>query len=228
MSIHRYSDAERQAVYRAIHERRDMRHFLPDPIDPEVLHRLIAAAHMAPSVGFMQPWRFLRITDFSLRERIHRHVEEERRMTAQALGQRSDEFMRLKVEGILTCAELLAVALTDEREAFIFGRRTMPEMDLASASCAIQNFWLAARSEGIGVGWVSLFEPAALRALCKMPEASQPIALLCVGHVAEFYTAPMLETEGWDERRSLESLLYENEWGASSTRIATEHSPETT
>jgi 5,6-dimethylbenzimidazole synthase len=214
MTSHRYPDQELQGVYRAIYERRDMRHFLPDPVDPSVLERLMQAAHRAPSVGFMQPWRFLRITDAALRQKIHQHVNEERILTAQALGKREDEFMRLKVEGILACGELLVVGLTDQRESFVFGRRTMPEMDLASASCAIQNFWLAARAEGIGVGWVSLFDPEYLRQLCKMPEGSQPIAVLCVGHVEKFYDAPMLEAERWDVRRPMESIIYENAWGS--------------
>lgn len=213
MNSHRYSDPDIEAVYRAIRERRDMRHFRPDPVDPLVLERLIGAAHMAPSVGFMQPWRFLRITDAGLRQRIHQHVDAECILTAQALGERSDEFMKLKVEGILACGELLVVGLADRREAFIFGRRTMPEMDLASAACAIQNLWLAARAEGIGVGWVSLFDPEHLRMLCGMPAGSQPIAILCIGHVEEFYPAPMLEAEQWDRRRALESIVFENSWG---------------
>ena len=213
MSSHRFSDQEIEGVYRAIRERRDMRHFQSRPIEPEQLARFIDAAHMAPSVGFMQPWRFIRIVDRQLRQRIHQHVNEERIVTAQALGKRSDEFMRLKVEGILTCAEVLVVGLTDKRDAYIFGRRTMPEMDLASASCAIQNFWLAARAEGIGVGWVSMFDPVRLRELCNMPEGSQPIAVLCVGHVDEFYPAPMLETERWDRRRPLNEVLFEDAWG---------------
>lgn len=192
-----------------------MRHFLPIPIEPEQLNRFIEAAHLGPSVGYMQPWRFVRITDPSLRQAIHRHVNEERLLTAEALGKRSDEFMRLKVEGILACAELLVVGLMEQRENHIFGRRTMPEMDLASASCAIQNFWLAARAEGIGVGWVSMFDPSALRQLCKMPEGSQPIAILCVGHVDAFYPAPMLEIEQWDRRRPTETILFDNAWGNS-------------
>lgn len=190
-----------------------MRHFLPIPIESEQLNRFIEAAHMGPSVGYMQPWRFVRITDPSLRQAIHRHVNEERLLTAEALGKRSDEFMRLKVEGILACAELLVVGLMEKREEHIFGRRTMPEMDLASASCAIQNFWLAARAEGIGVGWVSMFDPAVLRQLCKMPGGSQPIAILCVGHVDAFYPAPMLEIEQWDRRRPMETILFDNAWG---------------
>ncbi len=213
MNSHRYSDEELHGLYRAIYERRDMRHFLPDPVDPNLLARLLEAAHRAPSVGFMQPWRLLRITDASLRKQIHQHVEEERLLTARALGKREDEFMKLKVEGIMTCGELLVVGLVDKREKFVFGRRTMPEMDLASASCAIQNLWLAARAEGIGVGWVSLFDPEYIRQSCKMPEGSQPIAVLCIGHVKEFYDMPMLESERWDTRRPMADILYENCWG---------------
>jgi 5,6-dimethylbenzimidazole synthase len=213
MNPHQFSEQEIDGVYRAIRERRDMRHFQPRPIEPEQLARLIGAAHMGPSVGYMQPWRFLRIVDPALRQRIHQHVNEERMLTAEALGQRSDEFMRLKVEGILACAEVLVVGLMDQRDSYVFGRRTMPEMDMASASCAIQNLWLAARAEGIGVGWVSMFDPAHLRALCKMPEGSQPIAILCIGHVDAFYPAPMLETEGWDRRRALNDILFEDTWG---------------
>jgi 5,6-dimethylbenzimidazole synthase len=215
MNPHRFSEQEIEGVYRAIRERRDMRHFQPDPIEPEQLARFIEAAHLAPSVGYMQPWRFIRIVDRQLRERIHRHVNEERILTAEALGKRADEFMRLKVEGILACAELLVVGLSDQRDRHVFGRRTMPEMDLASASCAIQNFWLAARAEGIGVGWVSMFDPAEMRTLCNMPEGSQPIAVLCVGHVEAFYPAPMLEIERWDSRRPLSEILYEDAWGRS-------------
>ncbi|MDB5764075.1 MAG: bluB [Herminiimonas sp.] len=213
MNPHQFSELEIDAVYRAIRERRDMRHFESTPIEPEQLARLIEAAHLGPSVGFMQPWRFIRIVNPELRRKIHGHVEEERILTAQALSQRSDEFMKLKVEGILACAELLVVGLIDKRDAYVFGRRTMPEMDLASASCAIQNFWLAARAEGIGVGWVSIFDPVQLRRLCNMPDGSQPIAILCVGHVKEFYPRPMLETTGWDRRRALNEIVYEDGWG---------------
>jgi 5,6-dimethylbenzimidazole synthase len=214
MNPNAFSPAEIDGVYRAIRERRDMRHFIPTPLAPGQLERFVAAAHAAPSVGLMQPWRFLRITDRALRQAIHAHVDEERMRTAEALGQRADDFMRLKVEGILDCAEVLVVGLMDKRESYVFGRRTMPQMDLASASCAIQNFWLAARAEGIGAGWVSLFDPDRLRALCHMPADSLPIAVLCVGHVEAFYPAPMLEAEGWDKRRPVAGVMYENTWGA--------------
>jgi len=208
-----YTPAERAAVYRAIAERRDMRHFCGGEVPAEQLARLLSAAHHAPSVGLMQPWRFLRITDPALRQRLHELVEEERCATAEALGERSDEFMKLKVQGILDCAEVLVAALMDGREAHVFGRRTLPEMDLASLSCAIQNLWLAARCEGLGMGWVSLFEPEAVRSLLEMPEGSQPAAILCLGPVEAFYERPMLEEEGWRQGRPLEELVFENRWG---------------
>lgn len=213
MDTNKFSNEEITAVYKAIQERRDMRHFLATPLKEGLLQRLVKAAHMAPSVGLMQPWRFIRITQPQLRMAIQKHVEEERIATADALDERSSEFMRLKVEGILSCAEVLVVGLTDNREKYIFGRRTMPEMDLASASCAIQNMWLAARAEGVGLGWVSLFDPEKLRELCRMPEGSQPIAILCLGYVKDFYTAPMLEIEEWDKRKALSDIFYENAWG---------------
>ncbi|MDH4762308.1 MULTISPECIES: 5,6-dimethylbenzimidazole synthase [Pseudomonas] len=208
-----YTPAEQAAVYRAIAERRDMRHFCGGEVPPEQLARLLGAAHQAPSVGLMQPWRFLRISDPALRQRLHELVEEERCATADALGERSDDFMKLKVQGILDCAEVLVAALMDGREAHVFGRRTLPEMDLASLSCAIQNLWLAARCEGLGMGWVSLFEPEAVRSLLEMPEGAQPAAILCLGPVEAFYPRPMLEEEGWRQGRPLEELVFENRWG---------------
>ncbi|MDY0935968.1 5,6-dimethylbenzimidazole synthase [Pseudomonas viridiflava] len=215
MTEHAFNDVERAAVYRAIAERRDMRHFVGGSVAPELLARLLAAAHQAPSVGLMQPWRFIRISDPALRVRMQAQVEEERVRTAEALGERTDEFMKLKVEGINDCAEVLVAALMEGREQHIFGRRTLPEMDMASLSCAIQNLWLAARAEGLGMGWVSLFDPDALADLLAMPEGAKPLAILCLGPVKEFYPAPMLVLEGWAQARPLSELLYENQWGVS-------------
>jgi len=211
-----FSELEINAVYRVIAERRDMRHFLSDPLDEALLERLLGAAHLAPSVGLMQPWRFLRIRNPTLRRSIHALVEAERVATARALGEREEEFMRLKVEGILECGELLVVALMPGREAHVFGRRTLPEMDLASAACAIQNLWLAARAEGIGMGWVSMFEPEALRRLLRLPEGSRPIAILCLGHVPAFYPRPMLEEQNWARRCDLRSVVMDC-WSDSQT-----------
>lgn len=212
---HRYSDAERDAVYRVIAERRDMRHFLPDTIPDEVMRRVLHAAHQAPSVGLMQPWRFIRISDASLRAQLHALVEAERQLTAQALGTRDAEFLRLKVEGIRDCAEVWVASLMDQRESHVFGRRTLPEMDLASVACAIQNMWLAARAEGLGMGWVSLFDPQALAALLKIPAGGKPVAILCLGQVSEFHAAPLLQLEGWRTPQPLHEMLYENRWGNS-------------
>ncbi|MDX9952197.1 MAG: 5,6-dimethylbenzimidazole synthase [Methylophilaceae bacterium] len=217
MKRHAYSAPEQAAIYRVIAERRDMRHFLPTPVAAEVLDRLLTAAHQAPSVGLMQPWRFIRITDRNLRLDIHRLVDTERVRTAQAIGEyentaRMAEFLRLKVEGILDCGELLVAALCDQREQHIFGRRTMPEMDLASVSCAIQNMWLAARAEGLGMGWVSLFDPAELAQLLGMPDGTKPVAILCLGHVNSFYKEPMLVETGWKSARPLQDMVLENSW----------------
>ena len=208
-----FTREEIDALYKVMAARRDMRHFSKEPLPPELLERLLAAAHLAPSVGLMQPWRFIRVRDRHLRKRIHALVEEERSRTAAALGEREEEFMRLKVEGILDCGELLVAALAPDRDKHVFGRRTMPEMDLASVACAIQNMWLAARAEGVGMGWVSMFEPEALRELLRMPAGAKPVAVLCLGRVPEFYPRPMLEMTQWRRGCSLESLVHTDYWG---------------
>lgn len=208
----KFSASDIDAIYRVIAARRDMRHFTGGEVAPETLRRLLEAAHQAPSVGFMQPWRFIRIGKPALREALYQAVQREVAASADVLGERKQEFLRLKVEGIRDCAELLVVALCDQRENYIFGRRTLPEMDLASAACAIQNLWLAARAEGLGMGWVSLFQPDEVKALLNMPGGSQPIALLCLGPVEAFYDQPMLEQENWDARRPLQSLIMEDRW----------------
>lgn len=208
-----FSAQDAAAVYRAIFERRDMRHFAGGSVAPEVLRRLLQAAHHAPSVGFMQPWRFIRMTRLDLRQQLHALVEQERVQTARALGEREDAFMRLKVEGLLEAAELLVVALADGRERHVFGRRTLPQMDLASAACAIQNLWLAARAEGLGLGWVSLFEPQLVAQLLGLPEGAEPIALLCLGPVQGYYKEPMLSQDNWARREALAGLVYDDAWG---------------
>ena len=213
MNPHAFSAAEQAAVYRAIAERRDMRHFSPGTLSDEQLQRLLQAAHCAPSVGLMQPWRFIRITQPTLRQRLGELVEEERLRTAEALGERGNAFMQLKVEGINECAELLVAALMEGREAHVFGRRTLPEMDLASLACALQNLWLAARAEGLGMGWVSLFDPLELAQLLGMPAGSQPVAVLCLGPVSEFYDKPMLVQEGWAREQALDELVFSDPWG---------------
>jgi 5,6-dimethylbenzimidazole synthase len=207
-----FTHEEIEALYKVMAARRDMRHFSSEPLPEDLLMRLLTAAHLAPSVGLMQPWRFIHIRDRRLRERVHALVDEERARTAAALGERAEEFMRLKVEGILECGEVLVAGLAPDRDRHIFGRRTMPEMDLASVACAIQNLWLAARAEGVGMGWVSLFDPEALRELLRMPVGAKPVAVLCLGRVPEFYPRPMLEMNQWAIGCSLASVLHTDYW----------------
>ena len=196
----RYSDAEIAALWRTLRERRDMRHFVPAaeaaPLPAGLLERLIEAAHLAPSVGYMQPWRFLRITDAGLRAQMHALVEAERLATAKALPSRKEEFLGVKIEGIRECAELLVVTLMPGRNKHLVGRRLLPEMDVASVGCAIQNMWLAARAEGIGLGWVSFFAPEKLAALLALPAGARPLGILCIGRVPAFYPRPMFEDAG--------------------------------
>ena len=207
-----FSPAEQAAVYRAIHERRDMRHFCGGSVPDAQLQRLLDAAHHAPSVGFMQPWRFIRVRNPLIRQQLHALVDAERLLTADALGERRDDFMKLKVQGVLDAAEVLVVALPPGREAHVFGRRTLPEMDLASTACAIQNLWLAARAEGLGMGWVSIFCPRALAELLAMPEGSHPVAILCLGPVEAFYDEPMLQRDKWAARAPLADMVFEDTW----------------
>ena len=212
-SEHAFSADAQAAVYRAIHERRDMRHFSGGEVTDAQLQRLLQAAHHAPSVGFMQPWRFIRVRKPLLRQQLHDLVDTERLLTADALGERREDFMALKVQGVLDAAEVLVVALPPGREAHVFGRRTLPEMDVASTACAIQNLWLAARAEGLGMGWVSIFCPIALAQLLAMPEGSRPLAILCLGPVDAFYDQPMLQAEKWAARAPLANMLFEDTWG---------------
>ncbi len=216
MTGHAFTEVEQAAVYRAIFERRDMRHFNGGSVPDDQLQRLLQAAHHAPSVGLMQPWRFIRVRGQPLRLALHALVEQERVLTARALDEREDEFMKLKVQGVLDAAEVLVVAMPPGREQHVFGRRTMPEMDLASTACAIQNLWLAARAEGLGMGWVSMFCPQQLAKLLQMPEGSQPIAILCLGPVDAFYDQPMLQAEKWAHRAALADIVFEDAWGQAS------------
>ncbi len=207
-----FSDERKAGVYEAIYQRRDMRHFRPDPLPEELVDRLLKVAHAAPSVGLMQPWRILQIQSSEVRTQLHQLVEQERLETARALGKRSEDFMQLKVQGVLECPQLWVISLMDQRQRHVFGRRTLPQMDLASASCAIQNIWLAARAEGVGVGWVSIFDPEKLQSLLGMPEDAEPIAILCIGYVDEFYHEPLLIQEGWAERGDFDDYVMTDRW----------------
>lgn len=209
-----FNDADRASFYGVLEARRDMRHFVAGAtVDPAALHRIVSAANHAPSVGLMQPWRYIRIVNPHVREAIATMVAGERLKTADAMAERKQEFLRLKVEGARESAELFVVAMAPD-DGTVFGRRTLPyDTALGSVACSIQNFWLAARAENLGVGWVSLFDPITLAQILGMPEGSKPVAILCLGPVKEFYSRPMLEQEQWRKAKPLDELYYCDSWG---------------
>jgi len=213
---HRFSDGERRGVYRAMYERRDVRsQFLPDPIAPEVLARLLDAAHHAPSVGFMQPWDFIVIEEREIRQAIKAVFEDENRKAAENYtGERARLYRKLKLEGILESPLNLCVTCDRSRGGpHVLGRNTILETDLFSVCLAIQNLWLAARAEGIGVGWVSILDQNRLAEALELPPEVYPVAYLCLGYVREFLAQPELESAGWRARLPLHELVHANRWG---------------
>jgi 5,6-dimethylbenzimidazole synthase len=210
-----FSDAERRAVYRAIYERRDVRsQFLCDPVPDEVLNRILDAAHHAPSVGFMQPWDFLVIRDAAVRESVYRNFEcANRRAAEQYDGEQRKLYDSLKLAGILDAPVNICVTCDPERaRGSGLGRRTDPSVALYSSVCAVQNLWLAARAESLGVGWVSIVDYEQLKATLEIPAALTLVAYLCVGYVSEFRPQPDLEEKGWEMRSSLASVTHFNRW----------------
>lgn len=212
MKAKAFAENMKAAVYQAIHERRDMRHFNGEPVDEAIMQRLLAAAHAGPSVGLMQPWRFIRVSNKTTKQILYQLVKEETQKTAEQLAERKEEFLQLKVQGILDCSEVIVVSLMTGREQHIFGRRTLPEMDVASVACAIQNMWLAARAEGVGLGWVSIFEPASVQRCLQMPSEASPVAILCIGQVDDYYPEAMLIAEQWAERGDIQHYIMQAQW----------------
>lgn len=211
-----FSPDERAAVYRAIHTRRDVRNeFLPDAVPDDVLMRILDAAHHAPSVGFMQPWNFILVRDQGLRGAVHAAFERAAAAEVDALApERRALYRSLKLEGILKSP--LNVCVTCDRTrhgATGLGRTQQPDTDILSTACAVQNFWLAARAEGVGVGWVSIVRECELRAILGIPEEIAVVAYLCVGYVDRAYVRPELEVKRWACRLPLAELIFENRWG---------------
>lgn len=205
-----FSPAERAAVYRALRERRDVRvGYLPKPLDDETLYRLLAAAHQAPSVGFMQPWRFIVVRNLALRTAVHGIFEHANAAAAANYsGNLREAYSRLKLEGLLEAPQHLCVVCDERGErGHRLGRNSMPEMSIYSVVCAIQNLWLAARAEGIGVGWVSILDPPAIKELLRIPPDAQLVAYLCLGYVEGFADVPDLERHGWEKRAELAPLV---------------------
>jgi 5,6-dimethylbenzimidazole synthase len=211
-----FSDRERAAVYRAIFERRDVREkFLPTPIPDAVLTRLLLAAHHAGSVGFMQPWNFVVIRKAATKRAVKALFRQANAAAAEGYdGQRSVLYRRLKLEGIAEAPVSLCVTCSRQRGGRqVLGRATVPETDLYSTCCAIQNLWLAARAEGIGVGWVSILDHHALKETLGIPRPIKVVAYLCLGYVADFARRPDLERAGWRARLPLDQLVFREKWG---------------
>jgi 5,6-dimethylbenzimidazole synthase len=206
-----YGDQEREAVYRVIATRRDVRSgFLEEPLPDDLLHRLLAAAHSAPSVGLMQPSRFIVVRDLAVRTTIHGIFRDANAdAVATYTGEQRERYAALKLEGILEAPQNLCV-LCDPTSSrgHKLGRHTMPETAVYSTVCAIQNLWLAARTEGVGVGWVSILDPFRLRSVLNIPEHIVPVAYLCLGYVAHFASEPELERRGWENRIPLEQVVF--------------------
>jgi 5,6-dimethylbenzimidazole synthase len=205
-----FSEPERAAVYRAIATRRDVRRgFVDRPLPHELLLRLLAAAHSAPSVGLMQPSRFIVVRSLAIRTAVHQVFQEANLEAAAAYeGERAIQYGTLKLEGILEAPQNLCIVCdTRSERGHKLGRATMPETAAYSTVCAIQNLWLAARAEGVGVGWVSILDPVRLRSILHVPEHLLPVAYLCLGFVEAFAPEPELERSGWEKRVPLQNVI---------------------
>ena len=209
------SAADREGLYRTIFSRRDVRgQFKPDPIPDDVISRILYAAHHAPSVGFMQPWNFIIIKSKMIRKEVHNAFNQAHREAADMFsGEKRKIYSSLKLEGILESP--LNICLTCNRERtgpVVIGRTHIKEMDAYSSVCAIQNLWLAARAEGLGVGWVSILDEQKLKDILDIPEHVIPVGYLCIGKVTHFHQKPELENAGWLPRLPLDDLIYFDRW----------------
>ena len=214
-SVHAFTQEARDAIYHAIFSRRDVRgQFLSTPVPDEVLSRILTAAHYAPSVGFMQPWNFLVVRSPETKRRVHDAFAKAHAEAADMFeGDKRATYQKLKLEGIIESP--IGICITCDRERtgpVVVGRTHMKTMDLYSSVCAVQNLWLAARAEGLGVGWVSILHPPALREALSIPQEIIPIAYLCVGYVRDFHARPELEAAGWLKRMPLPELLHFDGW----------------
>jgi nicotinate-nucleotide--dimethylbenzimidazole phosphoribosyltransferase len=209
----RYDEAERDVVHRVIAERRDVRRFRSDAVPDDVLERVLAAAHRAPSVGLMQPWRLIVIRALDTRIAVRRLAQRERLRQADKFDERTRQFLDQKIEGVVEAPLGVCVCCDHgDPHAEVLGRGTIPETDIYSAACAVQNLWLAARAEGLGVGWVSFYRPEDLRALLGIPPRVDPIAYLCLGWPDERPVRPGLEAAGWSARMPLDAVVMDERW----------------
>jgi nicotinate-nucleotide--dimethylbenzimidazole phosphoribosyltransferase len=209
----RYPEQARATVHRVIAERRDIRRFRPEAVPDDLLRRVLEAAHRAPSVGLMQPWRLIVVRELSTRVEVRRLAQRERLRQAESFDERSRQFLDQKIEGVVE-APLGIVVCCDhgDPQIEVLGRGTIPETDVYSTACAIENLWLAARAEGIGVGWVSFYRPDDLRGLFGIPARVEPLAYLCLGWPDERPVRPGLEAAGWSSRLPLDAVVMDERW----------------
>jgi 5,6-dimethylbenzimidazole synthase len=202
------------SVYEAIYRRRDIRKFRSDPVASVVLRRILDAAHHAGSVGFMQPWNFIVIRNRVLRGQVNEMFKvENERAAGKYKGKRQVLYKSLKLAGILESPLNICVTCDRTRGGRVLGRGTILDTDLFSTCCAVQNLWLAARAEGVGVGWVSIIDNRELSSLLELPKHVVPLAYLCVGYPEEFPATPMLETVGWRKRLPVDELVFYDRYG---------------
>lgn len=209
------TDEEKKGLYKAIYSRRDVRsHFTSRTIKDDVLSRILNAAHHAPSVGFSQPWNFILIKDITTKKKIKDSFEEEKNRSSKLVEEpKRTKYLSFKLEGILESPINLCVTYDPSKFGpFVIGRSSIPEAGLYSVCCAIQNLWLAARTEGVGLGWVSILSNDTLKEVLELPEHVVPIAYLCLGYVDEFAQKPDLETAGWLPRLDLKDVVYFEKW----------------
>lgn len=215
-AIHQFSDADRAVIYRNILARRDVRgQFLPDTVPDDMLARILTAAHFAPSVGFMQPWSFVLVRDAAVKQRVHEAFTTANAEAAGMFeGEQREVYKTLRLEGIVEAPINLCITCDRDRAGpVVIGRTHIKAMDIYSSVCAVQNLWLAARAEGLGVGWVSIFKQSAIREILQLPERIMPVAYLCIGKVSHFFDKPELEAAGWRQRLPLDELLHFDTWG---------------
>jgi len=210
-----FSEQERESFYKAIYSRRDVRsNFTSEQIDDQVLMRILKAGHHAPSVGFSQPWNFILVKNIETREKIKESFENEKARSSKLIEDpRRSKYLSYKLEGILESSINVCVTYDPTKSGpFVIGRTSIPETGTFSVCCAVQNIWLAARTEGIGVGWVSILSNETLRDVLNIPDHVVPVAYLCLGHVSKFEPRPDLETSGWLPRLKLDDVIYHEKW----------------
>ena len=210
-----FSEEDRESFYKAIYSRRDVRsNFTSEQIDDQVLMRILKAGHHAPSVGFSQPWNFILVKNIETREKIKESFENEKARSSKLIEDpRRSKYLSYKLEGILESSINVCVTYDPTKSGpFVIGRTSIPETGTFSVCCAVQNIWLAARTEGIGVGWVSILSNETLRDVLNIPDHVVPVAYLCLGHVSKFEPRPDLETSGWLPRLKLDDVIYHEKW----------------